>query len=874
MSKMIKKKSATPKKVVKEKVKRVKNKVTSTETVKRKRKKSGHHWFLVILLSILILIVSCALAFGIYIITSAPKFEVEKLYKASSSVIYDSELNVIAELGIEKRENVTFDQLADVLVDAIVATEDSKFFQHNGIDLLRFTKAVMGQLMGQSDAGGGSTLTMQVVKNTYNGTASHGIKGIIRKFTDIYMAVFKVEKTYTKQEIIEFYVNQAYLGSGSYGVEQASQTYFGKSASELNLSEAATIAGLFQAPSAYDPYVYTDKAEARRNLVLGLMVRHGYITPEEAAAARAIKLKDMLLEQNSYELEYQSFVNMVIEDVEAKTGQNPYVTSMTIYSTMVASKQDVINALYKNPAVYKWANDVVQCGIAVTSVKDGSITAIGTNRKNGARTFNYATNTNRHPGSTIKPILDYGPAIEYAGWGTGTTVVDDVYTYSDGTIINNVDYQYYGALTAKYALAQSRNIPALQAFQATTQKQKYEFITNLGITPELHNGQILESSAIGALTGISPLKLSAAYGTFARGGYYIEPYSFTKIVYNDTGETYTYSPTKEKAMSEQTAYMINMMLRYAVTSGAIGVGSVPGTDVASKTGTSSISAPGLRPGAIADVWQVSYSPDYAIAFWYGYPNPADKTYHLTQNEGWAARKAIVRVLTPNIMEKNSKWSRPSGIVTVDIEIGTNPVMLASPFTPDNLRSTEYYRKGTEPTEMSTRFMQLPNVKNLTYSNLGSQVTLSWDPIKTPDAIDDTYLLNYYETAFPRWAKKYYESRVKYNEENMGTLEYEIFVKSSDGTLISLGLTTANSFNTSIVDGTEATFVVKSTYSIFKNNASTGSEISVKVDNVIPDVPDIGGDDTDEPNGNENESGGTNTETPPNNSNSDDNQSNE
>jgi len=862
MSKLVKKKSTAPKKVVQAKPKKVKaTKVSKKEKDVNKpknKKRKNRHWFLAGILTLFILIASGALAFCIYIITSAPKFEVEKLYKSSSSILYDSEMNVIAELGLEIRENVTYDELSEVLVDAIVATEDSKFFQHNGIDLLRFSKAVLGQLMGQSDAGGGSTLTMQIVKNTYNGTASHGIKGIIRKFTDIYMAVFKVEKTYTKQEIIEFYVNQAYLGSGAYGVEQASQTYFGKSASELNLSEAATIAGLFQAPSAYDPFIYTEKAEARRNLVLGLMVRHGYITPEEASAARAIKLDDLLVKREYKQLEYQGFINTVISDVYNKTGLDPYTTSMTIYTTMVASKQNVINELYTNPNVYKWANDIVQCGIAVTSVHDGSIVAIGAGRNRGAKTYNYATNINRHPGSTAKPILDYGPAIEYAGWGTGTTVVDDVYSYSSGGGINNVDFAYHGILTAKLALARSRNIPALQAFQATTQKQKYEFVTNLGITPELHNGQILESSAIGAFNGVSPLELSAAYGTFSRGGYYIEPYSFTKIIYHETGETYAYTPTKEKAMSEQTAYMINMMLKYAVTSGNIGVGSVPGTDVASKTGTSSVSSSwGLGPGAIMDAWQVSYSPDYSIAFWYGYDNPADKKYHLTQNEGWAARKAIVRVLTPNIMEKNSRWTRPSGIVTVDIELETNPVMLASPYTPDNLRSTEYYRKGTEPTEVSTRFTQLSNVKNLTYSTLGNQVTLSWDPIKTPDAIDDIYLLNYYETAFPRWAKKYYENRVQYNEKNIGVLEYEIFVKNSDGTLVSLGLTTANSFNTSIIDGTEATFVVKSTYSIFKNNASSGTEITVKVDSVIPDVPDIGDDDdeedaSDDNNGNGNE----------------------
>ena len=677
---------------------------------------------------------------------------------------------------------------------------------------------------------------MQIVKNTYNGTESHGIKGIIRKFTDIYMAVFKVEKTYTKQEILEFYVNQPYLGSESYGVEQASQTYFGKSVSELNLAEAATIAGLFQAPGAYDPFVYPEKAEARRNLVLGLMVRHGYITEEEADAVKTIKVEDMLVERNSSLLEYQGFVDTVVSDVIKKTGNDPYVVSMTIYSTMNKAKQDVINKLYDG-SLYKWANDSVQCGIAVTSVENGSIIAIGAGRnKTGARTFNYATDISKHPGSTAKPIFDYGPAIEYAGWGTGNTVVDDVYTYSDGTPINNVDLKYLGIVTAKVALANSRNVPALQAFQATTQAQKYEFVTNLGITPELHNGEIYESSSIGAFNGVSPLELSAAYATFSRGGYYIEPYSFTKIIYNDTNETFTYTPTKTKAMSEETAYMINMILKYAVTSGAIGVGSVSGTDLASKTGTSSVDSNviknlGLSSSAISDIWQVSYSPDYTIAFWYGY-DEITKEHYLTSNQGWAARRAIVRALTPNIMEKNSRWTKPEGVITVDIELETNPIQLASDYTPDSLRSTEYYKKGTEPTEVSTRFSQLENVTNLTYTSVGNQIHLSWNEIDTPDAIDSTYLQNYFQTNFTNWADKYYQQRLNYNNSNIGTLQYTVYLKNADGTLNAVGTTSSNSFDTSLTNATSATFVVKSNYSIFKANASSGVEINVKIDPTI------------------------------------------
>ena len=460
--------------------------------------------------------------------------------------------------------------------------------------------------------------------------------------------------------------------------------------------------------------------------------------------------------------------------------------------------------------------------------------------------YPYATDIRRHPGSTAKPIFDYGPAIQYAGWGTGTTVVDDVYSYSSGGNLNNVDYKYLGIMTAKTALAKSRNIPALQTFQATTQEQKYEFVTSLGIQPELINGEIMESASIGAFNGASPLQMSAAYGAFARGGYYIEPYSFTKVVFNDTNEVYNTPITRTKAMSEETAFMVNSILKYAVTSGSVNTGSVSGTDLASKTGTSS-EDPNIKKqnklskDAIKDSWQITYSPDYSIAFWYGYDQNT-KEFHLTTNEGWNARKAIARALTPRIMKKNSKWSKPSGVVAVDVELETNPTKLASEFTPDNLRSTEYYKKGTEPTEVSTRFSQLENVTNLTYTTLGNQIQLSWSPIATPDAIDDSYLKNYFDTNYSNWADKYYQKRLEYNMGNIGSLIYEVFVKNDNGALISIGTTAGTSFNTSITNASSATFVVKSTYTLFRHNASSGREVNVKLSTPIeptePDIPDV------------------------------------
>ena len=271
----------------------LKDKLKSKDKVDKRIKKSKKNIFLIVLISIMILIMATGLIFMLYIIFNAPEFDQELLYSTESSILYDKDGQEFARIGPENRELVTYNELPQVLVDAIVATEDSRFFQHSGFDIARFIKASLGQLAG-NDAGGASTLTMQIVKTVYTDpTLVSGLKGIIRKFTDIYMAIFKVEKQYTKEEIIEFYVNYPYLGEYSYGVEQASQTYFGKSVRDLSLPEAALIAGLFNAPNLLNPYNNPEGASERRDTVLELMNRHGYITEEQMNDAKNISVESV-----------------------------------------------------------------------------------------------------------------------------------------------------------------------------------------------------------------------------------------------------------------------------------------------------------------------------------------------------------------------------------------------------------------------------------------------------------------------------------------------------------------------------------------------------------------------------------------------------
>ena len=350
---------------------------TSKKKVKEKKPKRKFKKTLILsIIAVLgIIFLTMILAFALYIIISSPNFDKNLLYKKESTVLYDKDGNEFARIGTENRVLVKYEQLPQVLIDSIVATEDSRFFQHNGFDAARFLKASVGQILGNNDAGGASTLTMQVIKNTYTSSTDHGIKGIVRKFTDIYMAVFKLESAYTKEEIIEFYVNSQWLGydgdlnyTGIFGVEQASQYYFGKSVTDLNLVEAALIAGLFQNPTYYNPYTQPERAEKRRNTVLNLMVRHGYITKEEADEAKSISVASMLVKRDTDKVnDYQAFIDYVLKDVEENTGINPYKTPVEIYTTLDRSIQGTLTSLEKGE-LYSFPNDSVQFGMAITSV--------------------------------------------------------------------------------------------------------------------------------------------------------------------------------------------------------------------------------------------------------------------------------------------------------------------------------------------------------------------------------------------------------------------------------------------------------------------------------------------------------------------------
>ncbi len=855
---------ANKKKLKLKSVKQIKDSIKEEKNTKKKKKKKDRHIgsiLLMILITIGIIVATVVIAFSLYIVFTAPEFTQENLYFKEASIIEWSDGTEMTRLGSENRVNKNYEDFPQVLVDALVATEDSRFFQHSGFDVARFLKASLGQLSGQSGAGGASTITMQLAKNYFTSTEAEGIEGIIRKFTDIYMAVFKIENNYTKEQILEMYFNTGYFAGGGsnytsiQGVEQASQYFFGKSVTDLTLPEAAMIVGMYNAPVSYNPYTHPEASNNRKNTVLSLMYNHGYITEQEMMDAQSIPVTSLVVEQDTSasSFAYQSLVDYVSSEIKEKLGINIYTGSYRIRTTFDKSIQDIINNVQNGGVDGVFKDDKVQLGISVVAISDGSIKGLGAGRNyvalgtNRAHKDAYGNYYRRQPGSTAKPLVDYGPLIEYNNVSTGQMFIDFKYGYNNGTYINNWDLSYYGVTTLKNALSASRNTTALEAFHQNEKENIKTFLSNLGIDEDNYgnNGEVYEAMSIGAWNyGLTTLESAAAYATFARGGYYIEPYSFSTITNLETEETTEYKYEKTKAMSEETAYMITDVLLQATSEGVAGsVNSNLRASIASKSGTTSVSASdaqalGIPSTTTPDHWVNAYNTEYAFSFWLGY-DTMDSTHYFTSTTGTSARGKISAYLANNILTNTTKFTKPDGVTSVTVEAQTLPTKRASEYTPDSMKYTALFKSGTEPSDTSTRFAKLSNASNGSAEVKDNKITITWDKVATPDALNtDTvknelasYFKSYktnYSWSYSLFEAEYMRVYQNYNNSYIGTFGYQIYLKDKNGNLTSLGWTENNSYTYTASTSGDYEFVIKSSYSIFKTNQSSGITVKASV----------------------------------------------
>ena len=530
---------------------------------------------------------------------------------------------------------------------------------------------------------------------------------------------------------------------------------------------------------------------------------------------------------------------------------------MKIYTAMNKYMQDGMNYIFAMDNKNIWKDDKVQAGVAIVNVQTGELVAVGAGRnRTGERQFNYATMAYRQPGSTSKPVFDYGPAIEYLNYSSYSQVNDEPWSYTNGPAINNWDGIFTGMRSIRYHLQVSRNIPALKTFQQVGFKNSQKFASSLGLNVSLNsssdNYEVFKSgldntineaySIGGAAEGFTPLNMATAYACFANGGYYIEPHTVNKIIYRDTGEEKELKYTKERVMKDSTAYIMNNILESAVTSGFNGGARVAGSHVAAKTGTSNyddatMRAKKLPSYAVNDLWTVAYTSQYSIAVWYGY-DEVNSTYF---NSSGSYKDTLTSFVMGYIPKDTNGWSMPSSVVATTVEKETWPAQLPSEYTPGDMRITEYFVRGTQPTEVSPRYAKLNPISNLKANTTGNVTTLTWNYTE-PSVNTKSYLEKYFSNSvYGNEKNKYLQRRLDCinkdtctnatndSVKGLGGLGFRIYKKLEDGTLLALdnGFTTNTEYTYTGYGNT--TLVIKAEYKNYKNNASDGIEISLSLD---------------------------------------------
>ena len=675
---------------------------------------------------------------------TAPTIQASDLEGATETKILDKDGELIYSLGGEKRDIITSEQVPQLLKDAITSIEDKRFYSHMGIDPIRIAGSFLRNAKAGQITQGGSTITQQLVKLAVFSTKKED-QTYKRKIQEIMLAL-QLERNYSKEQILTYYLNKVYMANNVYGFGTASHYYFNKELSELSLPQVALLAGMPQAPNSYDPYANADQAKERRDLVLYSMKENGKITKEQYDQAVATPVTEGLMahnnnvDSNDKALVYDSFVTMVLKEVQEKTGLDPYNDGLTIETTIDSKAQQRLYDIVNTNDYIQYVNDKIQNAVVMLDTKTGAVRAVNGGRKQTTLLgYNRATDNSRSTGSTIKPVIDYGPAIEYLNYSTGQTIMDQRTTYSNGVELNNWDFSHKGAMTLRTALVYSRNTTALQTFKAVGETNIKSFLNNLDIQIK-NDGQdyLVESNSIGA--DISPIKMAAAYATFGNYGTYSKPYTVTKVTTRD-GQVTEFKPEQKQAMKDSTAYMITDVLKDSFKYGFATQAAIPGLPTAAKTGSSNYTVEQKRAmGAsdyediIPDSWFIGYSTDYTISAWTGYDNPYEQGGGVDTTEQEYSR-LIYYYLMKYMAESSSgdDWVQPDSVVKQQIEIGSDPLSLPGPRTPANMIATELFVKGHVPTQQSMNYgtkIEGPTGLKATYDKSKKALTVTWDNYQT------------------------------------------------------------------------------------------------------------------------------------------------
>ncbi len=633
-----------------------------------------------------------------------PDLSIEKITEISQTLtIYDKDENVSAVLNAgQNRQSVSFEDVPEHVVNALIATEDVRFYEHNGIDVKRIFGALIKNVTTGSLKEGASTITQQLIKNSHLSNE----KTFLRKFNEAVLAI-QLERRYEKNEILEMYLNFVYFGRGAYGIQAASQAYFGLDVQDLSIQQGATLIGILKAPSKYAPHLNMENSVSRRNVVLSQMLKYGFITEDQFEEC---KKEEIVIVEKSLMPDYGYYTDYVLEESAEKLGitvSDLLAGGYKIYTCQDSYVQEKLQEIYNDTNLFPQddGDEMVQSATVVINNSNGALCSmIGGREHEGMRVYNRAK-AKRQPGSCIKPILVYAPAFENKSI-TPLTVLNDYRKDFSGYSPTNFKDVYYGDVTVRQALSLSLNVPAVELLNKNGINYSKKYAQNCGIT--FHDDDNHLALALGGMKyGTSPLELAGAYSTFARSGTYVEPWCIEKITDNEGNLLYRHQEKEIRVFSESTAYLITDILT-DVSQNTNNRLSILKKDIACKTGTV-----GYENGN-SDVWSTAYDNMYTVCVWMGYDKTTNENFLSDAVTGSTYPSNLCAEIYKSIYEKYdySPFVKPNTIVKKAIDgfslKNEQKIYLANKNIPITDVIYEYFDLENAPTEYN-KYWNIPEL---------------------------------------------------------------------------------------------------------------------------------------------------------------------
>ena len=646
-----------------------------------------------------VLLLFCAAFYVFFDVPDWQKLDISRLSAlAQTSSMYDMNGELMSELrGSENRIIVSLDEIPLHTRQAFIAAEDLRFYDHRGIDVYRILGALRSNLKSGSLAEGASTITQQLAKLTHLSAE----KTIRRKLEEINLA-FQIEKVYNKDEILAMYLNTVYFGRGAYGIQAAAQAYFGVDAEDLTLNQSASLAAIIKAPSIYAPHISPSNNRSRRQYILSVMAENGFISQEEKQAALDESI--WVLAQEAEKQLYSWYIDEALRESAELLGLSADEViqgGFKIYTAYDARLQTIADEVYADSSFFPAAasdGTPIQSAMAVVDTNNGAVLAmIGGRDYTVRRGLNRATQMRRQPGSALKPLAVYGPALEL-GYTTASVLLDEKTSFGGYTPRNAGD-RYYGLVTMRTAIRNSLNTTAVRLLEEIGLDASIQYLNKMGI-PTRNSDRNL-SLALGSMTyGVTPVELAAAYVPYANGGIYHQPYCVERIETVDGSNIYERKDSGKQVLSAQNAFLMTSLLQSVVSSGTGTRMLAANTPIAGKTGTVSMT------GGNRDIWMTAYTPEISVAVWMGYDQTDAKHKISNGIPGGRNTASLAAAFFKKAYADREKpdFSQPDGLVWLTLDkralTSRGSIMLASDKTPKEYRLSEVFAASNRPYAVS------------------------------------------------------------------------------------------------------------------------------------------------------------------------------